>query len=190
MSNTLAVPQQHGVLGSPALRQRLIEREQSLIQKTEDMLQSVKSVGSYSGYTYQRILRLAKQRLVALRAGLMPVRLGGSWITLNKLVNQGQYVPPEIVTKSVEVRERLPKAQQRVYGWEENAATDLRRRRDPVLVAHIGDSYSEGAAADGRNFFLGFWIEYDIPDMDVPEFFGLTAPLLPKPGRGRPRKIR
>ena len=186
-TNNLALSKQSGIMGSPILRERLIEREKLLITKTQNMLEAVHSTGAHADYIYTRLIRLAKQRLEALRAGLMPVRLGGPWVTLRKLVNQGQYIPPEIVAKSVEVSERLSQAEQRVYGWEENAATEIRRRRDPVLVAYIGDHFSEGTA-DGRNYFLGFWVEYDVPDMDVPEFFGLTVPLLPRPGRGRPRK--
>lgn len=167
-------------LSNDSIRLRLIEREKLLIGKTQDMVRAVVAQRGYDTWTYRNIILLARARLAALQAGLLPVRLGGTFVHLRALLNSGQYVPPQIVAKSAEVAERFLGVEQRVYGWEENATTAIRRRRDPVLTAHIGAS----------EFFLGFWLEVEVPDDSVPEFFGFTTPLLPKPGRGRPRKIR
>ena len=173
MTTALAIPNNNLV------RERLIEREKSLISATDKMVQAVQSQGGWDPYTYRNIIAQAKERLKALQIGLLPVRLGGRFTHLRSLLNTGQYVPPAIVEKAEEVKERLPRAQQRVYGWEENATTEVRRRRDPVLTAFYG----------GAEFFLGFWLEIEVPDDSVPEFFGMTAPLLEKRGRGRPRKL-
>ena len=176
LANTTSIT----ALSNDVIRGRLIEREKSLIAKSQDMVLAVQSQGGYGTSTYKNIITLAKGRLIALQAGLMPVRLGGTFVQLRQLLNTGQYVPPAIVAKAQEAKERFPQAQQRVYGWEENATTAIRRRRDPVLTMFTG----------GSEFFLGFWLEIEVPDDSTPEFFGMTAPLLPKPGPGRPRKIR
>lgn len=167
-------------LSNDVIRQRLIEREKTLIAKTREMIHAVISQQGYGADTYRNIIRLAQERLTALQAGLVPIRLGGTFVSLRRLLASGQYIPPQIVAKATEGAERFPKAAQRVYGWEENATTAIRRRRDPVLSMFSG----------GSEFFLGFWLEIEVADDSVPEFFGMAAPLLPKPGRGRPRKIR
>lgn len=164
--------------GNDVIRHRLIERERDLIGKTQTMLQALRAAGGWHTFTYTNIIRLAKQRLAAMEAGLLPVRLGGRAFTLATLINEGQYVPVPIVAKANEAAERFPQGAQRVYGWESTALPAERRRRDPVLVMNYG----------GENFFLGFWLEIVMPDEATPEFYGMTAPLLPKRGRGRPRK--
>jgi hypothetical protein len=175
LANTNPLP-----LINDGIRSALITREKALIAKAQDMVRTVRAAGGWDVYTYHNLIKLAKARLEALQAGLVPVRLGGPFTGLRTLVNSGQYIPAQIVAKSVEVAERFPDAQQRVYGWQENATTEIRRRRDPVLTAFIGEA----------EFFLGFWLEVEVPDDAVPEFFGfLAAPLLPKLGRGRPRKM-
>ena len=168
------------IANNNSVRERLIEREKSLISKTQVMLQALVAHGGYSRWTYQNIIQLAKERLKALEVGLIPVRLGGQWFHLRTLLNEGQYIPPQIVAKVEEVRERLPKAEPRVYGWERDALPATRRRRDPVLTFYHGD----------MEFFGGFWLEINTPDEDDMEFFGIVAPLLEKRGRGRPRKLK
>jgi len=165
-------------LVSNTVREGLVDREKTLIVRTQQMLDAVKSQGAGNSWTYKNIIKLAKQRLSALQAGLVPVRLGGRSFPLRVLLNEAQYVPPQIVAQAEAVAERLPGAVLRVYGWERDALPEVRRRRDPVLTAYYGAS----------EFFVGFWLEVETADEDVPEFFGITAPLLPKPGRGRPKK--
>ena len=164
---------------SDAIRGRLIQREKSLIAKTAEMLTALKAQGGLGTWTYQAIVRHARERLEALNAGLVPVRIGGRFFPLRALLGEGQYVPPAIVAKASEAAQRFPSAEQRVYGWEREALPEVRRRRDPVLTMRYGEV----------EFFLGFWLEAEIPDAQSPEFIGITMPLLPKPGRGRPRKL-
>jgi len=174
MTTQLAVP------NNDLIRGRLIEREKSLIAKAQVMVQAARGQNSYGGYTFQRSIGLAKQRLSALQVGLLPIAIGGAWVSLRKLLDEGQYIPPQIVAKAEEVKERFPDATQAVYGFQENATTQQRRRVDPVLTMYYGE----------QHYFLGFWVEIAVPDDFVPEFIGFTTPgLLPKRGRGRPRKL-
>lgn len=171
---------QLAILNTDVIRGRLIEREKSLIAKAMVMEKATKSQGNYSGYMFSRSIQLAKERLQALQSGLLPVAIGGHWITLKKLLWEGQYVPPQIIAKAEEVSERFPRVAQQVYGFEENATTRQRRRVDPVLTMYCGETH----------YFLGFWVEIAVPDDFIPEFIGfVTPPLLPKPGRGRPKKL-
>ena len=162
------------------VRQRLIEREKTLITNALKMIDASSQEGTYHTWGFQTLVRQGKQRLEALKTGLLPVRIGGKFAMLRDLLSANDFVPAPIVDKAAEVRERLPQAEMRVYGWDREAVPAVRRARDPILTAWIG----------GAEFFIGFWLEVAGPDATVPEFFGMTAPLLPKPGRGRPRKIR
>lgn len=165
-------------LQNESLRQQLIAREKTLIEKTRTMVRAVLANGGYNTWTHRAVIRQARQRLEALQAGLLPVRLGGPAYHFRTLLNMGDYVPEQIVAKAQEVEERLPGAELRVFGWQRDALPAERRRRDPILAAWYGEAH----------FFAGFWLEVAMPDEDVPEFFGMTAPILPKAGRGRPRK--
>lgn len=156
---------------------RLIQREQHVIEESERMLALARRTGSWNTYQWTTAIRSAKQRLAALRAGLLPIRIGGEHVELREIITVGGVVPDPIAARAEEVATRFPTAQVRVYGVDPKQTAQIRRNRDPVLTMHYGDA----------EFFLGFWVEIDVPDGAVPEFFGIIAPLVER-HRGRPRK--
>ena len=162
-----------------SVRDRLIEREKALIANAQKMVDASRQEGNYHTWGFSQMVIQGKERLLALKAGLLPVRIGGKFATLRELLSANDFIPPSISAMAAAIKERLPKAQMRVYGWDAAAVPAVRKARDPILTAYLG----------GAEFFVGFWLEVAGPDEAVPDFFGMTTPMLPKPGRGRPRKI-
>ena len=160
------------------LRDRLIEREKQLIVQTEAQRDMARNHSHFIPAAFPRAIGLAKKRLQALQAGLIPIRIAGRFFPLPALLNEGQYIPPQIGVQAKVATERLPGGETRVYGWDREALPAERRRRDPELTYWYG----------GAEFWLGYWREVDTHDDANPEFFGFTTVWAEKRGRGRPRK--
>ena len=160
--------------------ERLLREEESVLANAEQMVQVQErsSIGSTSWSRFRSVVSLTKRRILALKEGLIPVRVGGTAYSLATLVAEDQSIPANIVTQAEEARRRLPSVDIQVYGWDRNALPQERRQRDPILIARMG----------GANFLLGFWLEIQTPNEHAPEFIGFTMPWAVKRGRGRPRK--
>ena len=151
--------------------------ETRVIAEANRMKQSARASG-YGYWQWDTTLTNGRQRLAALKAGLLPVRISGRFFSLQTLIREAQHIPSEIVDQAAVAVERFPGSQAVVYGWDREALPEERRRRDPVLVLRHG----------AQQFFLGFWLEVETGDTAIPEFFGIIAPWSEKRGRGRPRK--
>ena len=161
------------------VRQQLMKREKDIIAEAQRMQGLVRQRNTYTMAPYRSMIAEAKKRLAALQAGLAPVRIAGRWFSLERLLQAGHPLPSQIVQVAEQAAERFPGIQTRVYGWEEESTPAERRRRDPVLVGAYG----------GDQYFLGFWLEVETHYEEmIPQFIGMASPLLPKLGRGRPRK--
>ncbi len=161
------------------IRDQLITRERQLIALTQTQKKLASEQTGWVPPAFDLALRLANQRLKALLAGLLPIRIAGRYFPLSALLREAQYIPPEIGAQAVIAEERLPGGQVRVYGWDREALPAERRRRDPELTVFYG----------GAEFWLGYWREIETWDEDNPQFFGITAQWSEKRGRGRPRKL-
>ena len=161
-----------------ASHSQLVQREKALIAECQRMIELAKQAGTWASWTWNNQLRTAKQRLKALEAGLLPIRIGGDSYRIAEFLQAGIAVPSQIVERAEEVPHRFAGAQPHVYGVNPNERTTLeqRRLRDPVLTMGYG----------GREFLLGFLVEIAMPDDAIPQFFGFIAPIVER-GRGRPR---
>lgn len=166
------------IKSSPEVLNRLIEREKRIIERAEEERATLQARRFTVPWQINNTIANANKRIKALQAGLAPVRIEGDSVALQELVRQRQSVPPQIVERAGEAEKRFPGAHSQVYGLNQSTVTEVRRRRDPVLIMEYGEAH----------FFLGFWMEIETGDVQVPEFFGMIAPMLPPRGRGRPRK--
>lgn len=166
------------IKSSPEVLNRLIEREKRIIERAQEEIETLKARHFSVPFGISNTITMARRRISALQAGLAPVRIEGDSVPLTELVRQRQAIPPQIVERAGEAEKRFPGARSQVYGLNQSTVTEVRRRRDPVLIMEYGDAH----------FFLGFWMEIETGDVQVPEFFGMIAPMLPPRGRGRPRK--
>ena len=159
---------------------RLIEREERVIAEAERMKSVATGQTRYYVPTtrWDAIIKPAKQRLAALKAGLLPVKLAGDAVTIPELVASGVNVPAPIIERAAEAAERFPAAQTHAYGLDMKATAAVRRYRDPVLTMRYGDA----------EFFLGFWLWLDFGDEAESAPMGFVAPWAEKRGRGRPSK--
>lgn len=160
---------------------RIIARERAVIAEAERMKGLAQGDRQFYIPTGQwdRQITAAKQRLSALLAGLVPLRIGGTPMALATMMAEGHPIPTPIVEQARLAKGRFPAGEVQVYGAESSVPRAERRSRDPVLTLALG----------GAQFFLGFWLEMAVPDAQaVPEFFGIVAPWAEPRGRGRPKK--
>lgn len=160
------------------VRAMLIEREKQLIAQAQAQRDMAQEQVGFVPFAFDTAIRLAKQRIQALTAGLIPIRIAGRFFPLAALLREAQAIPPQIGAQAAIAAERLPGAEVRVYGWDKELPSAERRRRDPELTAFYG----------GQEYWLGYWREIETYDENNPQFFGYVAHWEEKRGRGRPRK--
>lgn len=174
-------------LSQRRLAEKLLAQERARLTEAERMQAIVESSTErpYYGFRldYRSIIQACKKHILALNAGLLPVKIVGKAFRLGDIIAAGVPVPTEIIDQAEEAKKRLPGASPVVYGLGEKdeklTAEDI-RRRDPVLAVQYGS----------KQWFLGFWLECDMADTQAPEFIGITHHFAERRGRGRPKKIR
>src|SRR3990167_7680358 len=98
----------------PAVRNKLIEREKQLIAQTQAQREMARDQVGFAPWAFDQAIRLSKERLQALVAGLVPIRIAGRFFPLQALLREGQYIPPPIGAQATIAKERLPGGEVRV----------------------------------------------------------------------------